>query len=570
MNAQEARNRLALEKLKRQLRDGSITQSELKARLLRALREEESKGAARMDTAFMLACEELLWQLHAPLTEAIPSGRREGWLRLRENLRKSRPARANRGFFTAGAALAGAAVVMGLFFLTLPHLRPQTPAAAPADSFLSPLPLSESQREDIKAVNLSTRAAAETPLPTPEPTPLPTPEATPAPTFTPAPLPTQEPAFTSAPLLESAGPKYLSFEQLKRQTPARFRWDTADGGQIDAPITLPAGGRLPVLRLRWIETGSQDALQQKIREISGNGPQQQVILQHSYFNVTATSSGSSFFDGPTARPLTGSRLMQSESPENNAFSPDQALKLMREIAGAVGADGESVIIYKKEVTSGRYPVLDYNARDGRVLDESKPVEGYEQGYYILTGAQTFEGAVLFPEDYHYGGPHYGLSSGVHATILNKTEFSANGNLLRRDGVKIDDPPLADAERVLQNLRAMVAMGQLESVEDIQLGYELYYENYVNPKDEEALQQAPLLAVPVWRVLGRARSDPRIQPAGMVRGYESESETYGCELRFNAQTGEFMPPEHEGIKTYNPALLTWAQLEAEGDVSLYNK
>ena len=92
MNAQESRNHLALEELKRSLRGGSITEDELKARLLRIIEQEEQKGPARMDTAFISSCENLLWALHAPQTQTIRSSKREAYLRLREGMRTQRPA----------------------------------------------------------------------------------------------------------------------------------------------------------------------------------------------------------------------------------------------------------------------------------------------------------------------------------------------------------------------------------------------------------------------------------------------------------------------------------------------
>ena len=118
MNAQEARNHLALEELKRSLRGGSITEDELKARLLRIMEQEEQKGPARMDTAFISSCENLLWALHAPQTQTIRSSKREAYLRLREGMRTQKPA-ARPGWARAGLALAGVAVVMGLFYISL-------------------------------------------------------------------------------------------------------------------------------------------------------------------------------------------------------------------------------------------------------------------------------------------------------------------------------------------------------------------------------------------------------------------------------------------------------------------
>ena len=52
-------------------------------------------------------------------------------------------------------------------------------------------------------------------------------------------------------------------------------------------------------------------------------------------------------------------------------------------------------------------------------------------------------------------------------------------------------------------------------------------------------------------------------------YETSAYTDASfELRINAQTGEYIDPYSENSRTYNPALLTWEQMEGEDDVSLY--
>ena len=83
------------------------------------------------------------------------------------------------------------------------------------------------------------------------------------------------------------------------------------------------------------------------------------------------------------------------------------------------------------------------------------------------------------------------------------------------------------------------------------------------KEEDAL----LLAVPVWRVRG-----VRLDPGEVeLNGAHSRHylETLGdpiqqamFDLRFNAQTGEYLDPDQPLPTRINPAVLTFAQLDSE--------
>lgn len=555
MNAQEARNHLALEALKRALKDGTVTGDELKARLLRAIREEEAKGPARMDTAFIAACESLLWEMNAPRTDRITSARREGYLRLRETLRRRRPSK-RPGLLRAGYALVGAAMVFGLLYMALPRPQPEVLPAASATPG-TPLPLRESLNPGDFAVT-----------PTPSPTPSPTPTA--APTQAP-PEPTQQPGIMEA---AASVPKYLSLKDLKTVSPERFLYHSPGAGEgetIDAPILFPGGDSMPVPRLRWIPVNDK-TLTSVLRAIAGadTGLQVSTAWTGTSFSINAMTADSPYFDIKyNAKNPAGDFFTDESEPENNPFTSDQAFELMKQLYAALGVDPGQVALYDRKVVSARYKVLDYQASPEKRYDTSRPVTGYEQGYHVFTGVQLLEGVTLLPHMYHESGPHYDLGASMYMKILNEKEFYAAGDLLRQTGRRVEDLPLANLDRMLDTLRQMIDSGRLLDVSRIQLCYELYYEEYIAPGDNEARKNAALLAVPVWQVLApiypSSAKQQEKQADSMI-----EYEDGIAELRFNAQTGEYMAPYDKAIKSYSPAILTWEQMEGEDEISLYTR
>ncbi len=561
MNAQEARNHLALEKLKRSLRDGSITENELKARLLRIMEQEEHKGPSRMNTDFIASCENLLWALHAPQTQTIRSSKREGFLRLRERMRKQKPS-ARPAWARAGFALTGAALVMGLFYITLPRPQPEALSAA-ATNFGTPLPVRESLTPgDI----IST--AAPSPSPTPEPTPEPTPpEALPA--------QTREPSFIDA---LAAGDKYMSLKDLRAQAPARFQY-TADVNnrpiRIDAPVIIPQGDTMPVPRLKWLPI-DQEVLRFAMAELAGAQTTLSIGADGSGIGFTAyaMSGEKPYFDSVSGKTPTDIIITDNSEPENNPFTSKQAYDLMTGLLEKLDVDPGQISLYAQAGTSARYKVGNVDERRSDRYAHfytDQPVEGHEQGFHILVASQTLDGIPVFPNGYHWGGPNFEMNTRLRMQILNQKEVSAEGRLIRAEGVKIRDIPLANIGRVFDTLRGLIEKGRLRQVDRIQLGYELFYEQHVKSGSDE--MEAALIAVPVWQVLGRlygdaAEGDSYYQMIARDR-YETSAYTDASfELRINAQTGEYIDPYSQNSRTYNPALLTWEQMEGEEDVSLY--
>lgn len=563
MNAQEARNHLALEKLKRALRDGSITENELKARLLRVMEQEEHKGPSRMNTDFIASCENLLWALHAPQTQTIRSSKREGFLRLREGMRKQKPS-GRPAWARAGFALAGAVLVMGLFYITLPRPQPEALSAAATD-FGTPLPVRESLTPgDI----IST--AAPTPSPTPEPTPDPSPASTVA-----LPAQTGEPSFIDA---LAAGDKYMSLKDLRARAPARFRY-AADVNnrpvRVDAPVIIPQGDTMPVPRLKWLPI-DQEALRFAMAELAGAETTLSIGADGSGIGFTAyaMSGEKPYFDSVSGKNPTDIIITDNSEPENNPFTSKQAYDLMTGLLEKLDVDPGQISLYAQAGTSARYKV---GSVDERSPDRyahfytDQPVEGHDQGFHILVASQTLDGIPVFPNGYHWGGPNFEMNNRLRMQILNQKEFSAEGRLIRAEGVKIRDLPLANIGRVFDTLRGLIEKGRLRQIDRIQLGYELFYEQHVKSGSDE--MEAALIAVPVWQVLGRlygdaAEGDSYYQ---MIARDQYETSAYtdaSFELRINAQTGEYIDPYSENSRTYNPALLTWEQMEGEEDVSLY--
>lgn len=208
------------------------------------------------------------------------------------------------------------------------------------------------------------------------------------------------------------------------------------------------------------------------------------------------------------------------------------------------------------------------------LQDGDPIPGFERGHYLLRAAQVFEGIPLLPHESQYS--YANALSSVEGTLLlevyDDTEFRLTLQLLRQTGIRVADLPLVSFDTLRLHLEQLIDQGRLRAVDRIELGYSLYYAQPVNPGAEE--QQATLLAVPVWRVIGLMLENPEQEPEGYaltarVEAPYSEYRMAEADLRFNAQTGEYLEFMVNRVVNANPAVLTWEQLEsgAEDEISL---
>ena len=370
----------------------------------------------------------------------------------------------------------------------------------------------------------------------------------------------------------------MSLKDLRAQAPARFQYTAEVNNRpirIDAPVIIPQGDTMPVPRLKWLPI-DQEVLRFAMAELAGAQTTLSIGSDGSGIGFTAyaMSGEKPYFDSVSGKTPTDIIITDNSEPENNPFTSKQAYDLMTGLLEKLDVDPGQISLYAQAGTSARYKVGNVDERSSDRYAHfytDQPVEGHEQGFHILVASQTLDGIPVFPNGYHWGGPNFEMNNRLRMQILNQKEFSAEGRLIRAEGVKIRDLPLANIGRVFDTLRWLIEKGRLREVDRIQLGYELFYEQHVKSGSDE--REAALIAVPVWQVLGRlyggaAEGDSYYQ---MIARDQYETSAYtdaSFELRINAQTGEYIDPYSQNSKTYNPAILTWEQMEGEDDVSLY--
>ncbi len=568
MNAQEAMKKLALDSLKRQLRDGSLTPDEMSRQLSRAIDAEIARGPAHMDTAFIAACEQLLWQLHAPRTSLLPAGRRRAYppkpgTALRSRPRWLRPR-------VAGLALAFLCMV-GVAGLALRYTAQLRNNRSTTLSQGTQVPVEEPVR---MAVTLAlTMAPTASPMPTPSPTPEPTPVAvTPEPLVVLPPLPTEMPR-----------PRYVTMAQLRQEAPQRWQatYSTPNRRvEVDAAVIIPQVDAVPLVELKWVlqdGPAMASALTAQLPEtqvvavdIGNDGRTLRVNVQRDRDRSLISP------DNVSGRP----RLLPGQQAAATDYPQDAPMQLLKRLVSHAHGDAEGIRLLDQAGTSGLYayrqmrageqpPMIPYG-----FLQDGDPIPGFERGHYLLRAAQVFEGIPLLPHESQYS--YANALSSVEGTLLlevyDDTEFRLTLQLLRQTGIRVADLPLVSFDTLRLHLEQLIDQGRLRAVDRIELGYSLYYAQPVNPGAEE--QQATLLAVPVWRVIGLMLENPEQEPEGYaltarVEAPYSEYRMAEADLRFNAQTGEYLEFMVNRVVNANPAVLTWEQLEsgAEDEISL---
>ena len=103
------------------------------------------------------------------------------------------------------------------------------------------------------------------------------------------------------------------------------------------------------------------------------------------------------------------------------------------------------------------------------------------------------------------------------------DYDLDIKALRPVGVKVEDLPLANLDRVLATLRDLGEQGRLRRVDRIELGYTLYYERHVKAGPEE--RDATLVALPVWRVTGYLSPDAAYEPGVHLEEMIAEAGTH---------------------------------------------
>ena len=564
MKAQDILSQLAVQELKRQLSQGQITAQELTRRLSRAIDDELMKGPQRMDSAFVRACEDLLFELNAPASKLLPQAERDNWYHLREKLHQQRPQP------MLWPRLRRAAVALSLVLVVGAGLWLSQQRPAPERKHLSTNQGSPRPSEDAwQGVTPITMSPTVEPSPTAEPTSVPTPN--PTPTL----LPVTEQPLAPEPLPIPAGrEKFSSLQVLKQSAPKRWQQRYEVNGrviEVDAPIIMPEVDRLPLYEVNWVNLKQSDVDKRAHDLFAGTRELRFDSLNRMVWTVARGDR--SYFDGP-GRPYGEGALAVDQQAQNSDYPKDAPEAFVKELFSKLKIDTGPLIKDAQLARSGLYqmaknqgsaagpdePYADY-------LDFDKPIPGYETGSYRLSMMQTLGGLPLFPGgrgDLVKGDMK--LEPHIFLHILNEQEFRLRTALIKVEGQREADLPLISPELVIKSAERLIKSGQLIRVDSIELGYMLFQAQHL--RQGQHPDDALMLAVPTWRIRGIRRHQSEDQPlTAWDTRYFLETQVTSLsdslhDLRFNAQTGEYMVPENEFPTRVNPAILTWDQLESE--------
>ncbi len=559
-----------LQAIRQQLIDGRISPDTLSRRLSRILEDELARGHKLMDTQLIRACEELLWELESKARQ-LHSRKVGGRRRLKEGMAGQTRRAPNWGQLRLAAVALSLVLIVGGSFVY--RMRQPKHQQLKSDGFAqgTPLPIQETV-----AITLAPSQG-----PTMAPTEAPTPSPSPEPEITPSPVPTMNPA-TPTPI---PGPKYLTLGALG----APDRWTqsyTVQGREIvvDVPVIVPAVSEVPVLTVNWIKP-DQSGLRQALQDIDG---QRMTLSGHEYdrtqyLRVFPDDSRRSYVEGPSGAGAYGNVPWRMDEPaENNPFTADQPLKLLRELASKAGYPGEQIVLDNQAGSGPFYQTRNERGNQPRDpmdayprIDFTRPLESHSKGYYRLSAAQMLGGLKLFPGGYYYG---YLNEPGdvrpiFEAQIVDRDDFDMSLRGVTQTGVRERDLPLAGFDRVKASIEQRIEQGLVIELHSVELGYMLYYAQY--PQADQT-EDAPLLAVPVWRVQGLFLSHPgdiypRVMNNDLIMSRTGSRADSSIEWRFNAQTGEYMDRNPQRPMKSNPAILTWQQLQdSEEDITLLDR
>lgn len=558
MKAQDALKQIAILELKRQLSQGRITAQELERRLSRAIEDEMQKGPQRMDSAFITACEDLLFELNAPASKQLPQQSRDNWYHLRERLSRRRPQP------LLWPRLRRAAVALSLVLLVGGGLWMVRQRPAPERKHLS----AEGSPMPSPDAFISLPPVTFQPMVTPTATPLPTPTPTPT-----EPAVTEQPSTPTPEPLPAGRDKYHRLSELKRTAPKR--WEATyelDGRtvQVNVPILWPEADRLPLYELKWMPILNDDLRERVLAAYPRVHTMRNEVS--SQLDLIVAEGSRSYFEGPESGYGASTRAVDQPA-QNNSYGKDEPLPFLKGLlerlniqVGDIRKDvqlassGLYRVVPRSQVGSPDEPYINY-------LNFDAPVPGFETGSYSLSAAQTLGGLPLFPglNNRNSRPAETPLDPYIFLRILNEKEFRLRANFAQVTGQREADLPILSPELVIRSIERQIKEGTIRRVDSLELGYMLYQAQYLRPGEGE--QDAQLLAVPVWRVRGIKLSSTdtelnsvhtRMYLDGLADSYQDPM----FDIRFNAQTGEYLDPDRGFPSRINPAILTFQQLDSE--------
>lgn len=309
---------------------------------------------------------------------------------------------------------------------------------------------------------------------------------------------------------------------LKASAPAYYRATVTDGDgetvEIMAPVVLPEGDTLPVLRCRMATFDASDK-----NDVYPRDPDEPAYMRiaATYWDVKDTPLLSivrnwDHGNGSTAH----KRLGEGELPPYVEVTPEQAKEILLEEAARFDCETVPELALERAVP---YSGL-YKTKPGTFFEPDKAIAGQERGLWdihfaqVLRGARVISGSIYYPTGEIVDGEmaSWGGVTGANIDISAEDSYAMNLYVLVEEDELAADSPLMPFDELIEKIEARVTAGQLRSVYTLTLGYYPFYEqgkrrnDWVTDESGREVQDphstATYILKPVWRIQGYDEKD----------------------------------------------------------------
>ena len=315
----------------------------------------------------------------------------------------------------------------------------------------------------------------------------------------------------------------ITLAQLKEQVPNYLQMNvTTEAGEtveILAPVVLPEGDALPVLRCRQATFDASD-----MTDVYPRDPDEPEYMRiaGTYWNVEDSPllvvlRNWDHGNGQTVH----KRLPQGETPPHVEVTIDRAREILLEEAARFDCDIVPELRLERAVPYSGV----YSTKAGTFFEADKAIAGKERGMWVLEFSQVIRGARVISNFYYPTGEPvaedgmvevWGSVTNADIDISAEDSYAMSLSLLVEQDELSPDSPLLPFDELQKIIEERVACGQLHSVYTLTLGYYPFYEagkrrnDWIVDENGNQVQDphstATYILKPVWRIQGVDEKD----------------------------------------------------------------
>ena len=315
----------------------------------------------------------------------------------------------------------------------------------------------------------------------------------------------------------------ITLAQMKEQAPNYLQMtvtaETGETVEILAPVVLPEGDALPVLRCRQATFDASH-----MTDFYPRDPDEPAYMRiaGTYWNVEDSPllvvlRNWDHGDGRTVH----KRLPQGELPPYVEVDADRAKEILLEEAARFDCDIVPELRLERAVPYSGV----YSTKAGTFFEADKAIAGKERGMWNLEFSQVLRGARVISNFYYPTGEPgaedgmvevWGSVTNADINISAEDEYAMSLSLLVEESELLPDSPLLPFDALEKIIESRVAGGQLHSVYTLTLGYYPFYEagkrrnDWITDENGNEAQDphstATYVLKPVWRIQGVDEKD----------------------------------------------------------------